>query len=193
MLAMANDNPEEEPDIEMCEFCNKEPPTVVCVSCSPMGFKFCDRCNDLEHNRKFKPVQLHRRIPLSDFNFNIMCSRHTGTLATHYSESLNQFACIQCQNESDWNTKCYSFHQVVDAAEQLRMRAAKVNFRCTTTMRQLHDMQKELDQTIMKLASSASGAKVAITSEFQRITDALQKRQQKLIRHVEEEVVTFYI
>lgn len=187
MLAVDN-KPQEEPDIEMCEVCNKALPTIVCVSCSPMGVKFCDECNNKEHNRAFKPVQLHRRVALRDFDFSIMCSKHAGTIATHYSESLNQFACAQCQGDFDWGTKTHNFLQVVDAAEHLRKRSGKINYRCNSTMKQLHDTQKELDSTVTKLSNSASGAKVAITNEFQRLADALQQRQQKLIRRVEEEV-----
>ena len=187
MLAIEN-KPNEEEDVDMCEVCNKVPPTIICVSCSPMGVKFCHDCDKREHNRSFKPVQLHKRIPLKDFDFSIMCSRHNGTVATHYSEGLNQFACLQCQGEFDWGSRSQNFLLVTDAAEVLRIRAAKYNYSCGVTMKHLHDMQKELDSTLVKLVNSASEAKIAITSEFQRLVNALQLRQQKLLKRVEEEV-----
>ena len=192
MLAIEN-KPDEEEDVDMCEVCNKVPPTIICVSCSPMGVKFCHDCDKREHNRSFKPVQLHKRIPLKDFDFSIMCSRHNGTVATHYSEGLNQFACLQCQGEFDWGSRSQNFLLVTDAAEVLRIRAAKYNYSCGVTMKHLHDMQKELDSTLVKLVNSASEAKIAITSEFQRLVNALQLRQQKLLKRVEEEVRMRYI
>lgn len=191
MLAINMNSAKEEAENDYCEACATVPAAIVCLSCSPLGFKFCIECDNQEHDRPFKPVRLHRRIPLKDFEPTIMCSRHAGTPATHFSESLNQFACVQCHSETDWSTKSGQFLQVSDAAEQMRARAAKINLLCNNTMKQLHDTQKELDSTLLKLSDSASQAKFTITTEFKRLIDILDQRQQRLIKQVEEEVKDF--
>ena len=193
MLGVNKSNTQADAEKDTCEACEVAPATIICVSCSPIGFKFCSACDKKEHDRSFRPVQLHHRIPLQDYDFNILCSRHNGSNATHYSEKLNQFACLQCQSESDWATKSSHFLQLSDAAEQLRKKASKVNYRCTGTMRLLHDTHRNLDTTLLKLSESASEAKLSITNEFRKLIDTLEARQKRLIKHVEEEVcLCFY-
>ena len=187
MLAVVS-QPQPEPQNDYCEACCVAPASVVCVSCSPLGVKFCTDCDKLEHDRAFKPVRLHRRVPLQEYDFTIMCFRHSGTSATHYSEKINQFACIQCHKEIDWPERSQNFLHVEDAAERMRIRAGKINYHCNNTMKSLYDTQRELEMMLFKLSESASAAKVLILAEFSKLAEVLQQCQQALIHRVEEEV-----
>lgn len=180
-------NPPDEPEDEMCEACAVNPATVVCVSCSPIGVKFCGECDRLEHNRNFKPVWLHKRMALSDFDSTIICSRHPGEMATHYSENLNRFACHLCQNEPDWMSRCHLYLQIEDADQYLRAKAGKLHFKMFNAVRTLYDSQKDQESNLVKLAESASKARVGILQEFKKLTDILQHRQQILIQRVDKE------
>ncbi len=184
------------PDIEspqkpldnICESCEENPATIVCISCSPVGVKFCANCDKLEHNRKFKPVQLHRRMELSQYQPTLVCTRHTAITATFYSEQLNRFACHECSSEPDWHSRSSMYLQIPEAAEALRSKASKKHYNLNNTTRVLYDTQKQLEDTLLKLAESTSHAKAAILTEFKRLADILQLRQQKLILRVEQEV-----
>lgn len=176
----------------VCEACETNVASIVCVSCSPVGVKFCVECDKLEHNRKFKPVQLHRRMQLSQYQPVLVCTRHTSTTASHYSEHLNRFACHECCAESDWNTRSHLYRPINDAAEILRAKASKKHYNLNNTTKTLYDTQRELEESLLKLAESASQAKAAILVEFKRLADILQQRQQKLILRVEQEVRTLY-
>lgn len=173
---------------DLCEACEEEVATIVCVSCSPMGVKFCSQCDKREHNRNFRPAQLHRRVDIQDYCVTIMCSRHEGKAAIFYSESLNQFACNQCQSDSDWASRRRKFLQIVDAAEHLRAKAGKLSYRCSSSLESLYDTQRILKKTLEDLAASASISKVKITNEFQRLQDVLEQRRKMLIMRVDQEV-----
>ena len=182
----------EKPLDNVCEACEENIATIVCISCSPVGVKFCTDCDKKEHNRKFKPVQLHRRMELSQYQPTLVCTRHTTTIATYYSEQLNRFACHECVAESDWPSRSQRYLQISDAAEILRAKASKKHYNLNNTTRTLYTTQKDLEDTLLKLAESTSHAKAAILTEFKRLADILQLRQQKLIVRVEQEVRYMY-
>ena len=173
---------------DLCEACGEEMATIVCVSCSPMGVKFCSQCDKREHNRNFRPAQLHRRVDIQDYCVAIMCSRHDGKAALFYSESLNQFACDQCQSDSDWSTRQRKFLKIADASEYLRGKAGKLSYRCSSSLQSLYDTQRMLKKTLEDLATSASQSKVKITNEFQKLQDVLEQRRKTLITRVDQEV-----
>ena len=188
MIQPDTESPDKQHD-NVCEACEVNIATIVCISCSPVGVKFCADCDRQEHNRKFKPVQLHRRMELSQYEPTLVCSRHPGSVATYYSEQSNRFACHECETESDWPVRNPGFLQIQDAAELLRTKASKKNYTLNSATRMLYDTQKELENTLLKLAESTSQAKSAILGEFKRLSDILQQRQQKLILRVEQEVM----
>ncbi len=172
----------------VCEACEENLATIVCISCSPVGVKFCTDCDKKEHDRKFKPVQLHRRMELSEYQPTLVCTRHTSNGASLYSEQLNRFACQDCVSESDWPSRSQRYLPILEAAEILRAKASKKHYNLNNTTRTLYNTQKELDGTLLKLAESISHAKAAILEEFKRLADILQLRQQKLLVRVEQEV-----
>lgn len=173
---------------DMCEVCNKQQATVVCLSCSLLGFKFCSECDSNEHNRPFRPVQLHRRVPIEEIDLSVSCSNHRDHVATMFSEQLGQFACGECQQGLDWSQREASFEPLVVVSSRLRGKAGQYHHVCRNAIASLSEAHRVLDNSMVKLTESVSISKSNIQQEFSRLIQILQQRQQLLINRTDKEV-----
>ena len=105
--------------VDLCEACEEIEATIICLSCSAIGVKFCTGCDDKEHNRNFRPVQLHKRIPLSKYLPQLTCTQHTGVVATMFSEAHNQFACQECVELPTWPQRSADFVSIPEVSLSL--------------------------------------------------------------------------
>ncbi len=177
----------------LCEYCSHVPATIVCVDCNPTGehVKFCAECEWKEHNRPFKPVQRHKRFDINQVPvemFRIVCSTHHSKTATMYSISLGEFACDECTKALDWETRERLFEPTQTAVERLRTEAQRLNQYSRDVLNNLAAAETELASIIYELSPSASSAKSQIQTTFSEILSAIQERQQKLLKFVEEDV-----
>lgn len=177
----------------LCEYCLTKPATMVCVDCNPGGehVKFCNECEIKEHNRSFRPVQRHKRFPIDQVpveSFRIICSTHHSKTATMYSVGLNQFACEECTVAQDWSTRHHHFEPIDKALRRLRTEAQRLNQYSKDVLTSLASAESELSSIVYELEPAASNAKIQIQTTFSEILSAIQERQQRLLKYVEEEV-----
>ena len=173
---------------DICEVCDKHQATVVCLSCSLLGFKFCAECDNKEHNRQFRPVQLHRRVPIEEIDLSVSCTNHRDHVATMFSEQVGQFACSDCQQALDWSQRETGFESLVTAASRLREKAGQYHHVCRNSIATLSETHRLLDNSLVKLTESVSISKTNIQQEFSRLIQILQQRQQLLISRTDKEV-----
>ena len=180
-----------EPD---CEYCLMRAAEKVCIDCSPGNqVKFCGPCDSEWHNHPFPPVQRHRRYPINQLPaLTPTCSEHSSNDATYYSVELNQFACAECTVSPDWNSKQQQnhFEPIEQAAQRLRTRAQRLNQYSQDVVERLSQSERKINQIVAELAPSVTTTKNDIQTTFSDIIDAIQERQQSLMRHVDSVVST---
>ncbi len=177
----------------LCEYCGKVEATMICVDCNPTGVhvRFCSECEWKEHNRPFRPVQRHKRFPIDQVpveSYRIICSTHHSKDATMYSVCLNQFACEECTMAQDWPTRYQNFEPIDRAVRRLRTEAQRLNQYSKDVLNSLASAESNLSKIVYELGPSVSNAKSQIQTTFSEILTAIQERQQKLLKYVEEEV-----
>lgn len=173
---------------DLCEVCKEKQASVVCLSCSLLGFKFCEECDNAEHNRAFRPVQLHRRIPIDEVDLSVSCTNHREELAVQFSESLNQFACQDCMQMSDWSQREASFQPLKKAAFRLREMTGRYHHMCRKAIAGLSETHRQLDNSLVQLTESVGVARASIQQEFTKLIQTLQQRQQQMMSIADKEV-----
>ena len=180
-----------EPD---CEYCSLRAAERVCIDCSPGNqVKFCGPCDSEWHNRPFPPVQRHRRYPINQLpTVTPTCSVHSSNQATCYSLVLNRFACAECTVSSDWSLKQQQnqFEPIEQAVPRIRTRAQRLNQYSQDVVERLSQSEIKIYQIVAELAPSVTTTKNDIQTTFSGIIDAIQERQQSLMRHVDNVVST---
>ena len=173
-----------EPD---CEYCKQMPAEKVCIDCNPGSqVKFCVQCDSEWHNRPFAPVQRHRRYPINQLpTLTPTCSSHRSNEATLYSLRLNQFACNECTASPDWDLKQQEFEPIEQAVRRLRTRAQRLNQYSQEVVGRLSQSEIKISQIVFELAPSVTTTKNEIQATFSNIIDAIQKRQQTLVKRVD--------
>ena len=168
-----------------CEYCKKNPAEKVCIDCSPGAqVKFCVQCDSEWHNRPFPPVQRHRRYPINQLpTLTPTCSTHRSNEATLYSFQLNEFACSECSASSV--LKHQQFEPIQQAVLKLRSRAQRLNQYSQEVIGRLSQSEVKIGQIVFELAPSVTTAKNEIQATFSNIIDAIQERQQALVKRVD--------
>ena len=181
----------EQPELPPCGVCHNSPASIVCIDCQPgHQFKFCNQCDLDEHTRPFIPVQRHRRFPIDKaplLNFT-PCSRHSHVPASLYSESLNEFACSECQKDEDWFTRGLHFEGVMEVAKRMRVKIQKLTKYISAVFKEITESKQNLETIMNDLEPASMTVKVNITKTFSKLIEVLQERQKTLLANVEVEV-----
>ena len=189
---------DEQLDLPPCYVCQSYPATKICIDCDPGNhFKFCEKCDNDEHNRPFGPAQRHRRFPIDAGapipSNNCICSRHPH-IATFYSESLDEFACSVCASEDDWQVRSPHFKLVVEVTKNMRAKAQKLTKHTNDMVKKMTMSKHQLKTIISDLEPASMEVKRNIAKTFSQMIDALQERQKILLADVDYEVsVVFYL
>ena len=178
---------------DKCVVCKEAPATMVCIDCQPGSqTKFCQKCEEKEHNRGFAPVRRHRRYPNDQVPWpavTIYCSHHRGYKATLYSESLHEFACDEvCTSEPDWPSRSAQFEPMSEAVKRLRVQAQGLSVKSKNAVMKLRRAKKSIRHEITALEPTALRVKEEVIAQFTELMDVLQERKQKLDALVKEEV-----
>ena len=176
----------------LCGVCSINPATIACIDCQPgTPFKFCEDCDNREHNRNFGPVHRHRRFPADRVPVTssfVCCSRHRTNKAVFFSEKHNEFACNTCESQSDWQIRREHFKVVSSSAQMVRSKLQTLNQSTRDIIGKLAESKLRLEGIIHELGPSASTAKTQIATKFGEIVHQIQSRKQKLLDTVEKEV-----
>lgn len=172
----------------LCEYCGEEEATLVCFNCSLIGIRFCSKCDREEHERSFKPAQLHRRVPIDQLEPVMSCANHSNSPVTHFSELHDRFACFQCQQQSDWNTLSSSFLPIPLAASKLRKTVANMNNLCAKELNKVFVASGEVEEGLNTLKQSSILARQEIQHEFADLKRLLAEREKILLSILGNEV-----
>ena len=172
----------------LCEYCGENEATLICFNCSLMGVRFCSTCDREEHERSFKPAQLHRRVPIDQLEPVMSCPAHEDSQVTVFSELHDRFACTQCQQQSDWSPLSTSFLPIPVVASKLRKTAANMNCVCAKELNKVYVASGEVDEALNTLKSSSSLARQEIKQEFAVLRRLLAEREKALLTILGDEV-----
>lgn len=172
----------------LCEYCGENEATLICFNCSLMGVRFCSSCDREEHERSFKPAQLHRRVPIDQLEPVMSCPTHEDSPVTVFSELHDRFACPQCQQQSDWSPLSTSFLPIPVVASKLRKTAANMNCLCAKELNKVYVASGEVDEALNTLKSSSSLARQEIKQEFAALRRLLAEREKALLTILGDEV-----
>lgn len=186
----------------MCEVCMVAPATMVCVDCKPSSqIKFCKTCEYQEHNRGFYPVETHKRylkdqVPQRSVigTIKLCCSRHKGNEAIYFSESLNEFACVEiCTKEPEWYIRSTQFEKISDAVKRLREKAQMLSNKSKSNVVALREAKETIVHEISCLEPTVMQVKKDVLETFTELLDTIQQRRQTLLTLVTEEVCKYWI
>ncbi len=177
----------------LCDVCHEQPTTMVCIDCQPgFHYRFCEKCDKLEHERNFGPVKRHRRYQANQvpalMTF-VPCNRHGDRRAVYYSESRKEFACNACEVQSDWIFRSEHFELIPECAKKVRASVQRLYQTGGNIIGRLAASKVNIDAILKQLGPSASTAKANISSQFAEIISRIQSRQQKLLNQVDKEVL----
>ena len=173
----------------LCENCKASHAHIVCTDCNRGGtFYFCYNCDHSEHNRPFKPAQSHRRHPIDQVSFAAVCSSHPHKKATLFSVHEFKYACEECEKAPNWQSNSAGFYAIDEVVKKLRSHSQELNIHSREVISGLKEAKKKVKCIIEALDPSASKTKYDIQMKFGAFIDAIQKRQQELLEHVEKEV-----
>ena len=172
----------------LCEYCCERDATLVCFNCSLIGVRFCDECDRQEHERSFKPAQLHRRVPIDQVELVTTCPVHDGYQAVLFSELHDRFACLHCQQQPDWPALSSSFISIAAAASKLRRQAINMNCLCAKELNKVFVASSEVEDALSTLRQSSSLARQEIKQDFATLRRLLADREKELLSILTEEV-----
>ena len=167
--------------VDFCCVCNN-PAEKICFDCDSTGCKLCELCCFNEHNRPFRPVQLHKPLNIDEVNTSL-CVKHK-QLLTHYSEKAAIFACKECLAES----VDVDFLPMEVVIQTLRQRLPKVMEGLESYLRRLQDAQYRMEIIQGELGVTKSKTMQEILKKFNNYLFIFQEREKTLLANLEMEV-----
>ena len=157
------------------EYCYGSLATLYCPQCSAI---YCDDCFRKEHhgNRRKEAHQPVDKIPE-------LCKKHGHSLE-FYDLTQQKIVCLLCVKE-DFPTNRYDLlGNVVDTRHKSRLR--KCIDKARERMAAYHeDVLKHYEEEKEAFMSTVQICKLEIIAHFDALKEALAKREQELIRHLD--------
>lgn len=173
----------------VCQHCNEREVAFICYQCLTIGFRFCQQCSAVEHDRPFGPVREHKPIPIEQVKYGAIlpdCHRHPNRVCELFSFVENRFACEECVHDFDYSPEL--FVDIETAVLDVRKSLPPLMSRMSTIRDRLQSTQEKLSEQLGRMDQAKLTAIDKVRVEFQDFEMSLRKRLAFVESQVEEVV-----